>query len=152
MIKISSLLKNTDLPIIVEQTVDHSIEELWNAITQAEQMKRWFFENIHSFIPKVGFETEFNVQVDDKNFLHQWKIIEVVRQQKITYDWSYREYSGRALVTFELFEVGNQTKIILTSKVVESFSSNVPEFTRESCIGGWNYFIRQNLKEYLDKK
>jgi hypothetical protein len=41
---------------------------------------------------------------------------------------------------------------VLTVEVLEDFPDDIPEFRRESCIGGWNYFINHRLKEYLDKK
>lgn len=49
-------------------------------------MRQWFFENIESFKPEVGFETQFNVQAESRNFLHMWKIIEVVPMKKIVYN------------------------------------------------------------------
>jgi hypothetical protein len=40
----------------------------------------------------------------------------------------------------------------LTYIVIEKFPEDIPEFTRESGMVGWNYFIRKKLKEYLEKK
>lgn len=144
-------MKNTDKPIVVEQTFDVSITELWNAITELKQMKQWFFENIESFEPKVGFETRFVVENEGSVFPHLWKITEVERLNKITYNWKYEGYTGDSFVTFELVEQGKNTKLKLVHTTTKDFPSNIPEFTRESCIGGWNYFIKQRLKEYLKK-
>ena len=114
-------------------------------------MKKWFFNNIPSFKSEVGFKTQFNVKSEERNFLHLWEIIEVVPSKKIVYNWKYAEYSGNSLVYFELFEnINNTTKIKLTCKITESFSDDIPEFKTESCRGGWNYFIKQNLKNYLE--
>ena len=65
---------NSNKPIIVEQTFNASIEKVWKAVTKASQMKQWFFKNIESFKHEVGFETQFNVQLEERNFLHLWKI------------------------------------------------------------------------------
>jgi len=140
---------NTDKPVIVEQTYDSSISNVWEAITQLDQMKRWFFENIESFDPKVGFETKFNVHVEGRDFMHLWKLTEVIPLKKITYNWRYEGYPGDSYVTFELFEQDDQTILRLTHEVVESFPDDLPEFTRESTVGAWNYFIGKTLKEYL---
>lgn len=136
-------------PIIVEQIFNQKIETVWNAITQLDYMKQWFFENIPNFKAEIGFETQFNVKAPSRDFLHQWKIIEVIPNKKIVYNWKYENISGEGKVTFELFEENNQTKLVLTNVGLESFPKEIPEFTRESCIAGWNYFIKQRLTEYL---
>lgn len=143
-------VKNNEKPVIVEQIFNTPISVIWKAITNRDQMKQWFFENIESFRPEVGFETKFNVKTQERNFLHLWKLTEVIPLKKITYNWKYEGYPGDSFVTFELFEMKNHTKLKLTHNVVESFPNDIPEFTRESCLEGWNYFIRKSLKEYLE--
>lgn len=138
--------------IIIEQSYNSSIKNVWDAITKVDQMRQWFFENIESFKPEIGFETQFNVQAVSRDFLHIWKIIEVMPKKRIVYDWRYEGVSGEGIVIFELFEQGNQTKLRLTNRGLESFPKDIPEFTRESCIEGWNYFIKDRLKEFLNKK
>ena len=135
-------MKKTAKPIVVEQLFDTSVENVWSSITVLDRMQQWFFNNIPSFEPIVGFETQFIIQVEDRVFPHIWKLTEVVPLKKITYDWSYEGYSGSALVVFELIEKGDQTLVKLTSTVVEDFPDNIPEFKRESGVEGWNYFIK----------
>jgi len=142
-------MRDTNKPIIVEQTFTTSISNVWNAITKLDQMRQWYFENIESFEPEVGFETQFNVESQGRNFLHLWTVTEVVQMKKITYNWKYDGYTGDSYVTFELFEEENQTRLQLTHAVIESFPMDVPEFTRASCTAGWNYFIRNRLKEFF---
>ena len=38
----------------------------------------------------------------------------------------------------------------LTDQTLESFPDDIPEFTRESGIEGWTFFINKSLKEYLE--
>jgi uncharacterized protein YndB with AHSA1/START domain len=142
-------MKKTDEPIVIEQNFEVSVGELWNAITELNQMTQWFFENIEAFVPKVGFETRFVIENEGRIFPHLWKITEVIPQRKIAYNWKYEGYTGDSFVTFELFEQGKNTNLKLVHTITEDFSSNIPEFARDSCIGGWNYFIKQRLKEYL---
>lgn len=47
--------------------------------------------------------------------------------------------------------VHSNSKLILTHQVTETFPQNIEEFKRESCTGGWNWFIKKSLKEYLEK-
>jgi hypothetical protein len=35
---------------------------------------------------------------------------------------------------------------------LQSFPGHIPEFKRESCLAGWQYFIRERLKKFLEKK
>ena len=144
-------MKKSDEPIIVEQTFNTSIDTVWNSITEIGQMRQWYFENIPTFKPEVGFETQFNVQSQDRNFLHLWKVTEVVPLKMIAYNWKYEGLPGDSLVVFELFKQKNLTKLRVTHQVKESFPEDIPEFSRESGIEGWTFFIGKSLKEYLEK-
>jgi len=145
-------MRNNDEPIIVEQTFNASAESVWNSITEVRQMRQWFFENIPLFRPEVGFETQFNVRSEDRNFLHMWKVTEVVPLKMIKYNWKYKGYPGDSYVVFEIFKQDNSIKLRLTHQIQENFPENIPEFTRKSCIGGWTFFIKKRLKEFLEKK
>jgi uncharacterized protein YndB with AHSA1/START domain len=145
-------MKSTDTPIVVEQNFDISLRDVWKAITELEQMKQWFFENIEAFEPEVGFQTKFEISIDGRVFPHHWKIKEVEAPRKITYNWKYEGYAGDSDVCFELFEAGENTKLKLTHIVSKDFPASIPEFSRDSCIGGWNYFIKQRLNTYLKLK
>lgn len=145
-------MKKVDEPVVVEQIFNTSVDKLWNAITRHEEMKQWFFDNIKEFKAEAGFKTKFPVQSGVRVFTHLWKIVEVVPFQKIIYNWKYEEYPGDSFVTFELFEQGDQVRLKLTTDIVKDFPDDIPEFSRESCVGGWNYFIRGNLKSYMAGK
>ena len=145
-------MKKTDNLIMVEQSFGNSKEEVWSAITNHKEMIKWYFDNIPNFKPEVGFYTAFNVESEDRNFLHKWKVTEVVPNKKIVYNWRYEKYEGSADMYFELFSEENSTKLQIKVKVLEDFDDGIPEFKRESCIAGWEYFIKGRLKEYLDGK
>ncbi|MBW1295148.1 SRPBCC family protein [Aquimarina litoralis] len=142
-------MKTTDNPIVISQTFHSSINKVWNAITNVDEMRLWFFDNIPSFKPEIGFETAFLVEVEDRKFTHCWEVIEVELNRKISYTWSYSEYVGDAIVTFELIKQLNSVILQLSMIVTEDFSSDIPEFKKESCVAGWNYFLKDRLKTYL---
>ena len=144
-------MKSTDPPIVVEQHFELSREAVWKAITEPVQMRQWFFENMKDFKPEVGFETRFVVQVEDRTFTHHWTVTEVIPRQRLTLNWTYDEYPGDSFVTFELMRENHQTRLRLTHEITEGFPASIPEFSRESCLGGWNYFIQQSLKDYLSQ-
>lgn len=137
-------------PLIeVKQIFQQPIEKVWKAITNVNDMRQWFFDTIPEFEASVGFETQFNVTSEDRIFPHVWKISEVIPFNKIVYNWRYEGYQGNSYVTFDLSEIDNQTQLALTTKVTEDFQDNIPEFKRESCIAGWNYFIKTSLVNYF---
>ncbi len=138
--------------IVVEQILNTPIKDVWNAITNLKEMKQWFFKDIPAFKPEVGFKVNFPVISRNNTFTHLWEILEVEPQKLIKYHWAYEEYEGDGFVTFELIEKGSQTLLRLTNEGLESFPQDIPEFERDSCVAGWEYFIKGMLKNYLEGK
>jgi uncharacterized protein YndB with AHSA1/START domain len=76
-------------------------------------------------------------------------VTEVQNKKLIKYSWEFENYSGKSTSAFELFEQDNSTKKRLTTNILEDFPEDITEFRRESCIEGWEYFIKNKLTEYL---
>ena len=144
-------MKRSESPIIVEAVFENSLESVWSAITDVEKMREWFFENIPSFKPEVGFEVEFNVDAGERSFLHKWKITKVIPRRIIEYNWKYGGYLGDSYVSFNLEHENGLTRLRLIHTTTEDFPEEVPEFKRESGVAGWQYFIKNRLMEYLQK-
>lgn len=142
-------MKSTDPPVVIEHSYKTSIPKVWSAITDLDEMRQWYFNQLEDFKPEVGFKTQFVVQVENRIFTHLWEVNQVIPEQKITYNWKYLEYPGNGDVTFELLPGQEHVKLCLDVHVIEDFPDDIPEFKRESCLLGWEYFIGQNLKEYL---
>jgi uncharacterized protein YndB with AHSA1/START domain len=144
-------MKPTDEPVVVEQTFNVPVEDVWNAITEAARMQQWFFSEMNEFEPTVGFETQFDVECEGKHYLHLWKITEVIPQQRIVYDWRYEGWPGQGLVVWEVEATSDGAKLTLTNTAVEAFPEDDPNFSRESGEAGWQYFINDRLPSYLTK-
>ncbi len=142
-------MKTTDEPIVVEQKFSVSVESLWKAVTEIEQMKKWYFDNIPDFKAEVGFKTQFNVQNDERNFLHMWKVTEVEPLRLVKYNWEFKGYQGKSSSAFHIIKENDLVKLRLTIEVLEDFQDDVPEFARESCIEGWRYFINGRLMDFF---
>lgn len=128
---------NTDSnPIVVEQTFNVPIGVVWKAISDVDQMRRWFFGTITNFVPEPGFRTQFNVRAEDQDYLHMWKVTEVIPERKLSYSWQYGGYPGDSLVTWELLEISGGAKLTLTHEGIETFPQDNPIFTREACQEG----------------
>ena len=142
---------NTD-PIVVEQTFNTPIAVVWKAITDKDQMRQWFFEPMTDFKPEIGFETQFNVRCEDQDYLHLWQVTDVVPERRIAYQWRYGGYPGNSSVTWELSEALNVTKLRLTHEGHETFPQDNPIFSRESGQAGWDYFLHESLKAFLERQ
>lgn len=136
-------------PIIVEQTFAAPRTAVWKAITDADQMRQWYFEQMEDFRPEVGFETRFTVEHDGKVYRHVWRVTEVVPTERITYSWQMDGLAGLGSTSWELTEVDGNTHLKLTNVGLHTFPQEDPSFHRESCRAGWRYFLNERLPEWL---
>ena len=141
-----------DGAIVIERVYNAPVESVWNAITNKNEMKNWFFD-IAEFKAEPGFEFEFvgkGKQGDE--FLHLCTIKEVIKNIKLSYSWRYKEYKGDSLVTIELSEEGHKTRLKLTHNGLESFAVNsIKDFAKENFMEGWTWIIGTGLKDYVEK-
>jgi uncharacterized protein YndB with AHSA1/START domain len=138
-------------PIVVERTLNAPSSRVWKAITDKNEMKRWSFD-IPEFKPEVGFEFRFLGGKDDRKYLHICKVTEVVVGKKLTYSWRYDGYEGISYVTFELENLGNQTKLTLTHSGIGTFPSTNPDFAGENFVMGWTWIVGTGIRESVEAK
>ena len=137
-------------PFTIERTYDAPSSRVWDAITDKDKMKQWYFD-IAAFKPEVGFEFSFIGGDEKKQYVHLCKIKEVIVGKKLSYTWKYEGFEGESLVTFELFPEGERTRLLLTHEGLETFKTDDPSFRRESFAEGWTFIIGQSLKEFVEK-
>ena len=121
---------------VIEKVYQAPVQAVWKAITDTDEMKLWYFD-LAAFKPEVGFEFRFwGGPAEDRQYHHICKITEVIPYKKLAHSWKYEDYEGDTLVTFELFEAGNQTKLRLTHEGLETFPASNPDFARENFVEG----------------
>ncbi|MEO8514789.1 MAG: SRPBCC domain-containing protein [Ignavibacteria bacterium] len=135
-------------PLIKEVIINAPAAEVWQAITQKDKMKEWYFD-LAEFKPEVGFEFQFEGGKEDKCYLHKCVVTEVIEGQKLVYSWRYDGYEGKSFVSWELFDEGGKTRLVLTHSGLETFPAN-PDFARKNFEGGWNEIIGKSLINYLE--
>ena len=136
-------------PLITESTYNAPVDIVWQAITDREQMKQWYFD-IESFKPEVGFEFTFKGENEGRVYIHLCKITELIPGRRLKHSWRYQDYEGISYVTFELFPEGNKTRIKLTHEGLESFPA-LPDFARNNFKEGWTMIIGTLLKDFVEK-
>ncbi|GAA4300744.1 SRPBCC domain-containing protein [Compostibacter hankyongensis] len=138
-----------EAPFVIERILNAPAEKVWQAITDKDQMKQWYFD-LEVFRPEAGFEFSFYAGPDEKQWLHECKVLEVIPGKKLKYSWRYAGYEGVSFVTWELFADGNKTRLKLTHEGLDTFPADVPELGKENFAIGWQQIIGASLKNYLE--
>lgn len=137
----------------IERVFNAPVELIWQAITEKESMKQWYFD-VNDFKPEIGFEFQFYGQgLKGETYLHNCKVIELEPLKKLKHSWTYEGHEGYSTVTFELFDEGkNQTKLKFTHEGLETFQLNNPDFAKDNFVNGWTHIINTALKDFLKSK
>jgi uncharacterized protein YndB with AHSA1/START domain len=137
-------------PLVVERVLDAPVATVWDAITNKEGFKHWYFD-VDDFKPEVGFKFRFGGEDKGVTFMHDCQVKEVVPPKRLAYSWRYEGYEGDSLVTWELFPEGSGTRVKLTHAGLETFPKQ-PSFVRENFERGWTEIIGSLLKSFLEKQ
>ncbi|MCR8557139.1 SRPBCC domain-containing protein [Mucilaginibacter sp. BJC16-A38] len=137
-------------PFVIERTYKAPADRVWQAITDKDKMKEWYFK-LDEFKPEVGFEFRFSGGSEEKQYLHICKITEVLPGKKLTHSWQYDGYPGESFVTWEIFDEGDKTRVKLTHTGLHTFPQVSKDFSRESFTAGWTYIVGKSLLEYVEK-
>lgn len=136
--------------IEIERTYNAPVSRVWQAITDVEQMRIWYFD-LKEFKPEVGFEFEFIVEHEGRKYHHLCRVTEVIPQKKIAYTWRYKGEEGDSLVTMELFPESNMTRLRLTHEGLETFPKTAA-YARKNFEAGWSAIIGTELKNFVERK
>ena len=139
-------------PIIVEKVYNAPIDKVWQALTDHDEMKKWYFD-IPEFKAEPGFEFQFYGEgKQGEKFLHLCKVVEVIKKKKLIYTWRYDGYEGNSLVSFELSPEGDKTKVKVTHEGLETFPVTAHnDFAKENFMQGWTEIVGNILKNYVEK-
>jgi uncharacterized protein YndB with AHSA1/START domain len=136
-------------PFVIERTFNAPIEKVWNAITEKNAMKQWYFD-LEEFKAEVGFEFQFEGGPDGRTYLHLCRVTEVIAGKKLTYSWRYDGHEGNSFVTWELFAEGNKTRLKLTHEGLETFPATNPDMAKQNFVEGWTDIVGVSLKKFLE--
>jgi uncharacterized protein YndB with AHSA1/START domain len=137
-------------PIVVERTFNAPADKVWKALTDKEEMKKWYFD-LAEFKPEIGFEFTFTGGKDGRSYLHLCRVEEVIEGKKLKHSWRYEGYEGNSFVTWELFPEGDKTKLRLTHEGLETFPKSNPDLDKSNFVAGWNDIVNELLKKYLEE-
>lgn len=139
------------IPIVVEVTVNASVDKVWKAITDKTEMKSWYFE-IPDFKLTVSQMFNFYEPGEENKYHHQGEILEIISNQKLRHTWTYPDLSTeKTIVIWELYPEDEGTRVRLTHEDINHFHDLGSSFSRKSFTAGWNEIITQNLKSYVEQ-
>ncbi len=113
-------------PVKVEVLLNAPVERVWSAITNRDEMKKWYFK-LEEFIPAIGFTFSFEGGNEHTKYLHLCKVIEAVPNKKLVYSWRYDGFEGDSFVNWILKEEGEQTRLTLLHEGLETFPADQPD-------------------------
>lgn len=133
----------------VEAVFDATKSQVWEALTNTEIMKVWYFD-ISNFKLAVGTEFSF-YEGEKKEYLHEGQILKVEQNKVLQHSWKHPQQSkGSSIVTWEIEEIEeNKVKVSLSHEGLESFADGGPTFAPANYEMGWNAIVKTNLRNYL---
>lgn len=137
-------------PVVVERTLNAPVAKVWEALTDVDQMRQWYFD-LKEFKSEVGFEFEFVVEHERNRYHHLCKVTEAIPQKKIAYTWRYKGEPGDSLVTIELSPEGEKTRLKLTHTGIDTFPKT-PAYEQKNFEAGWTAIIGTELKQFVERK
>src|SRR5688572_10325187 len=127
-------------------TIKSSPEVVFKALTQADELMRWFPTRVESD-PRPGGKFKFSWEFANasENGSQQGEYVEVVPNRKLSYTWTAE--SILTLVTFNLTEAGGETIVELDHSSMQS--GNDPKKLHDMHANQWEFFM-MTLKGYLE--
>lgn len=130
--------------------VNAPLDKVWNAITNKEQMKNWYFD-VPDFEPKIGNNFSFYGGDENEEYHHFCEIVDLIPNEKLKYSWAYPEISKeKTLVKWELKPENEGTIVTLTHKGLEAFEHLGENFKIHSFRKGWEDIVGKSLKEFVE--
>lgn len=138
-------------PLIVERTLNAPASKIWEALTDNDKMKQWYFK-LDNFEPRVGFEFSFPGQGSTgEKYTHLCRITAVEPEKKLSYTWRYEDFPGNSEVSFELFPDGDKTLVRITHTGLETMPQNGPDFSVSSFTKGWTHILGISLTKFVEE-
>lgn len=137
--------------VVQEVMLQAPVAKVWRALTDKQEMKEWYF-SIDEFIAKPGFQFKMYGEKKGVKFPISCTIKNVVKEEKLSYTWSYDDFPAETLLTFELSEDNGQTVLRLIHEGLEKIPRENTDVSVENHRDGWEFIIGTSLKQYVEKE
>ncbi|WP_300670870.1 SRPBCC domain-containing protein [Soonwooa sp.] len=132
-----------------EVIINASIDKVWKALTNKEEMKHWYFD-----IPDFSLEKDaifnFFEPGGQNKFWHRCQVEEVIPNQIFKHTWEHPDFSKAIThLTWKLSEKDGQTIVNLNHDNLDGLAEAGDDFKVENYNAGWTEILK-NLKKYLE--
>jgi uncharacterized protein YndB with AHSA1/START domain len=129
--------------IEITQRIDAAPERVFRALTDADELTRWFASSAESDARTGGdFVLRFEFDDESKNHTYAGQYDEIVPMERVRYPWNGR--FGDTTVEFVLRPADGGTELTL----IHSGWTEAAEEARQMHEQGWAFFL-DNLERYL---
>ena len=135
--------------IICKQQIQTSPIKIWQALTEKNQQKEWYFD-IPDFELQIGSNFHFYESGESKEYLHRCEILEIIPEKRLSHTWTHPSHSkGSSVLTWDLIPNETGTLVELKHDGVETFADAGPAFSIANFEMGWKNILTM-LKLYLN--
>lgn len=136
--------------ITVQQAICAPTEKVWQALTDPNEMKKWYFD-MPDFAAVPGHVFSFEAGSEDQKYYHELEILEVDPNKKLVHTWTYPELS-QAVTTVEwtLEDSDGATLVTLKHSGVSAFSGLGKDFRQQSFENGWQEIVTKMLRNHAE--
>lgn len=135
----------------IETVMDFDVpaRDLWEAITNPSNFKKWYFHIPH-FTTTVGESFDF-YESEARKFLHHCTVLEFEKETKFVHTWEHPQQSkGSSVVTWLVEPIDeHHSRLTLRHDGLESFADAGPDFSPANYQMGWDAIIKTSLRNYL---
>ncbi len=129
-----------------EVVFNHPIDQVWNAITKAEEISTWFIPA--DFKAEKGYKYLFTSPPNDKGCTTIGGEIVSANPYTLIYTWIEGSSDIETLVKWELESTAEGTKLTLEHSGISNYAGETAIAMFESFNGGWDNCIN-GLTNYL---
>ena len=132
--------------IHLERTYPHPIEQVWAAIATPEALAQWLMPNDFALVKGHKFRFQAPPQPGFDGTVH-CEVVDFAVPHRLQYRWQGGPMKVPTLVTFELSEVPEGTRLRFTHS---GFAHSLGGYIARFILGnGWKKLLRRKIPAYL---
>ena len=132
--------------ITKEVVLNHSIEQVWNAISKGDEISTWFIPA--DFKAEKGYKYTFTSPPNEKGCTVISGEVQNATPYLLIYTWIVADTKIETTVKWELTTTSEGTKLILEHSGISNYAGETAIAMFESFNGGWDNCI-SGLTGYL---
>ncbi|MEO1031699.1 MAG: SRPBCC domain-containing protein [Bacteroidota bacterium] len=135
--------------ITKEKVFHHAIDQVWKAITKAEEISAWFIQA--DFKAEKGYQYIFTSAPNEKGCTTISGTVKEADPYRLVYTWIVADTKVETTVSWTLEPIESGTKLYLEHSGIENYAGETAIEMFNSFNGGWDNCINL-LTAYLKEE